>query len=107
MRIDYHGKLAKTLADDKSRLKAYGRDRAKKLRIRLSVLAAAPNLEAVRNVAGRFHELTGDLKGHFAASLDEPYRLVFRPVPPLAVAAGGDWSHISHVLITDIVNYHV
>ena len=107
MKIEFEGKkLAKNCADEKSRLAAYGRDRAKKLGLRLSTVQAAPNLEGLRQAPGRFHELTGDRKGYFAASLDEPYRLIFRPVLAPGVVPGTDWSHITHVLITEIVDYH-
>lgn len=107
MKIEFEGKkLAKSCADEKARLATFGRDRAKKLGLRLSAIQAADNLESLRNTPGRFHELTGDRMGSFAASLDEPYRLVFRPVLAPGVVSGSDWSHITHVLITEIVDYH-
>ena len=106
MKIDFEGKLGKTCVDDKARLKAHGQERSKKLRARLTALHAADNLEQLRHSPGYFHELKADRKGEFACSLDGPYRLIFRPVLQAGVVPNNDWSHITHVLITEITDYH-
>ena len=72
-------KLSKILNDDKAISKKYGQI-ADKIRVRLSEIAAADNLEDLRYVAGNFHELIGNRKGQLACSLKEPYRLIFKPV---------------------------
>ena len=53
--------------------------RAKQFITRLNTLRDATTLEYVRNLPGRFHELTGNRKGKWGCDLDHPYRLVFIP----------------------------
>ncbi len=53
--------------------------RAKQFITRLNTLRDATTLEDVRNLPGRFHELTGNRKGKWGCDLDQPYRLVFIP----------------------------
>lgn len=101
--------LAKSCADDKARLKAFGRDRAQKLKLRLTAIRAAESLQDLRQAPGRFHALKADRAGQFAASLDEPYRLIFEPVfaegeDPAAAAM--EWSRITRVRILEIIDYH-
>jgi proteic killer suppression protein len=111
VKVDFADKkLAKDCADDRSRMRAFGRDRAKKLKLRLSSLVAAHSLHDLRNAPGRIHELRGDLAGRFAADLDGPYRLVFEPVISKEEKAdhanGFDWCKITHVSIIAIEDYH-
>lgn len=111
MRVDFAStKLAKACGSDKERVRAFGPDRARRLRVRLSALAAAETLEDLRNVPGRFHALAEDRAGQFTADLDHPYRLVFVPV----LSAGEQdlhrdgwvWSKITHVRIEEITDTH-
>ncbi|MEE9393108.1 MAG: type II toxin-antitoxin system RelE/ParE family toxin [Planctomycetota bacterium] len=111
MKIEFGDrKLEKRCASEATRLRAFGKVRAKKLAIRLTSLEAAEILGDLRNVPGRFHELTGDLDGELAADLDHPYRLIFEPaIPDHAEAAHADglaWSLIKHVRILRIEDYH-
>jgi len=103
-------KLAKSCADDRARVRAYGSERAKKLKLRLSSLVAASCLEDLRNAPGRLHELSGDRAGEFAADLDGPFRLVFEPVVSDAErdhhSEGWVWSKISRIRILGIEDYH-
>ena len=102
-------RLAKDCADDRARLRAFGTNRKKKLGRRLSELVAAANLEVLRNAPGRWHELHGDRKGQFAVDLDGPFRLIFEAVLDDALGrpqTQGVWSHITHVRILEIVDYH-
>lgn len=103
-------RLAKECVDDRSRLRTFGADRAKKLGQRLTLIEAAASMEQLRNAPGHFHELVGDRKGQFAASLDEPYRLIFMPVLDDAASKvhekGYVWSQITHVRILSILDYH-
>lgn len=111
MKVDFqHKKLAKNCADDRSRKKAFGKVRAKKVEQRLTSLVAASNLEDLRRAPGRFHELREDRAGQFAADLDGSYRLVFEPVlsaeENVVHANGFIWSKITHVSIIAIEDYH-
>lgn len=103
-------RLGKWLKDERSRLRKYGAERARKLTMRLTALVAATNLEELRNVPGRFHELTANRSGQLAASLDGSYRLVFAPVISEADKhyheGGLDWSRITAVEIQSIEDYH-
>jgi proteic killer suppression protein len=68
------------LCNSASKLRAeYGPRQAALIQERLASLAAAENLEVMRTLPGRCHELTGDLKGYLALDLVHPSRLVFRP----------------------------
>ena len=111
MKVDFQDKkLAKSCVDDRSRMKAFGEARAKKVKLRLTSLVGASNLEELRNAPGRFHELREDRSGQFAADLDGPYRLIFEPVlsaeEKVAHANGFVWSKITHVSIIAIEDYH-
>jgi len=102
-------KMAKIVNDDRSLNKEYGKTRADKIKLRLSQLSSAESLEDVRNLAGNYHELTGDRKGQWACSLDEPYRLIFVPhEDPIPANEHGQykWVEIKGVEIKEIVNYH-
>lgn len=95
--------------DIKAAKKAYGADGVKKLRRRLDDLAAAPNLEAVRNLPGRCHELKGDLAGSLGIDLDGGRRLVIRPtsIPAPTKDDGGlDWTKVTRITVTAIKDYH-
>jgi len=99
-------KLGKLANDDR---KEFGKVRAQKLKLRLQQLRDAKALEDVRNLAGRYHELTGDRKGQWACDLDQPYRLVFTPhEDPIPTNAHGQyiWAEIRGVEILDVVDYH-
>ena len=111
MKVDFQDKkLAKDCADDGSRMKAFGEARAKKVKLRLTTLVAASNLEVLRNAPGGFHELRADRAGQFAADLEGPYRLIFEPVlsaeEKVAHADGFVWSKVTHVSIVTIEDYH-
>ena len=70
---------------------------------------AAETLEEVRNLPGRYHELTGNRKGQWACDLDHPYRLIFVPhEDPIPTNPDGQyiWIEIKGVEIIDIGNYH-
>lgn len=102
-------KLEKLANDDKKLVKEYGKDQAKKITTRLAQLRAATTLEDVRNLPGRYHELTGDRKGQWGCDLIHPYRLVFTPQEnPIPANEHGQyiWSQIIGVEIIEVVDYH-
>jgi len=88
----------------------WGPERARRLKRRLDDLRAAPNLETMRQLPGRCHELTGDRKGQITIDLDGPYRLIFEPAenpPPIKEAGGLDWEKVTAVLILAVEDTHV
>ena len=101
--------LRKVVNDDRKLFKDYGKKRGQLIKKRLDALTAAENLEELRSAAGNFHELTGDRKGQWACSLDQPYRLIFVPLEdPIPTDQDGKyiWIEIKGVDITEIVDYH-
>ncbi|WP_245624048.1 type II toxin-antitoxin system RelE/ParE family toxin [Flavihumibacter petaseus] len=86
-----------------------GDRRAKLFVSRLNALRDAVILEEVRNLPGRFHELTGERKGQWSCDLDQPYRLIFTPHEnPIPTDSHGRyiWLEITGIEIVEIVDYH-
>ena len=63
--------------DDKALIRRFNRQRAKLIRRRLDELRAAPNLETMRSLPGRTHELKGDRKGQHAIRINDQFRVCF------------------------------
>lgn len=102
-------KLLKIANDDKLMHKEFGSKRTQKFQLRLQQIMAADSLEDLRNAPGKYHELTGDRKGQWACSLDEPYRLIIEPhEDPIPSDNNGKyiWIEIKGVEIIEIVDYH-
>lgn len=102
-------KMAKLVNNDRKMKQAYGASRAKVLRLRLTQLQDACNLEEVRYFPGHYHELTNDRKGQWGCDLDQPYRLVFTTIEkPIPTNEHGQyiWIEITGVEIVEIINYH-
>lgn len=101
-------KLRKRCSDDRKASRAFGEDRAKRVRQRLDDLKAAENLEVMRTLPGRLHALRGDRQGQLALALDGPYRLILEPV--LTSERESDdpvrWSDVTCVRILGIEDYH-
>lgn len=111
MEVNYKTKkLEKIASREKDRRKALGTERAKNFEKRISELKAAQCLEDIRHLpqAG-IHELSGNRKGQFAANLSGNYRLIFIPrdePEPKKEDGGWNWSAITIVEITEIIDYH-
>jgi toxin HigB-1 len=102
-------KLADECNNTKSLIRRYGADNARRIRRCLDDLHAAVNLEIMRLLPGRCHELRGDLAGRFAIDLRHPYRLIFEPSnEPIPYKADGgiDWSGVTIIRILRIEDYH-
>ncbi len=81
MQIVYADKELATCAGDKSfAVKKLGHRRANIYWARLETLKQTCNLGELKNMPGRFHELTGNRAGQWACDLDHPYRLIFKPL---------------------------
>ena len=89
--------------------KKYGTNQAVKILNRLADIQAAHNLDIMRSLPGRCHELTGNMKGYLALDLVQPYRLIFEPSNspiPLKKDGGLDWTKVTEIKIIKIENYH-
>ncbi len=94
--------------DKKSRAKL-GQRRSDLYKLRLDQLDVAENLEDVRFLPGKYHELTDNRKGQWACDLDQPYRLIFEPrEKPIPTDPDGKyiWIEIVAVEIIEITDYH-
>lgn len=110
MKITFATKKLEKLANDfKKCQKELGKNCAELYTTRLSDLLTADTLEDVRHLPGRYHELTGNRKGQWACSLEQPYRLIFRPhEDPIPQNTDGKylWVEILGVEIIEIIDYH-
>ena len=82
---------------------------ARRLRQRLDDLRAAPNLDAMRRLPGRCHELKGERAGQISLDLDHPLRLIFEPadMPFSRKPDGGlDWAATTAVRILAVEDTH-
>lgn len=92
--------------------KAFGLVRAKRIKIVMAALRAAPNLGIFGppySTPHRCHELTGDKRGYLSLDLDGPYRLIVKPLndpPPIRDDGGLDWSGITSIKILGVENTH-
>lgn len=103
-------RLREDVLDPKKRRRRWGPDTAKALARRLDELRAAENLEVLRSLPqAKCHELKGDRQGELAVRLTGPWRLVFEPAnepPPVKADGGLDWSKVTSVRVTEVVDYH-
>lgn len=100
-------KLQKACSDAKGRRKKFGMRCGDLLGRRLDDLRAALNLEQMRHLPGRCHELKGDRKGQLAIDLEHPKRLIFEPVKHADSSSRTlEWSEVTEVVIMEVVNYH-
>lgn len=102
-------KLEKYAHDYELAKRKLGEPMAKKFKQRLDDLWAAPNLEVVKHLPGRFHELSSNLKGHWACDLEHPQRLLFKPQnEPIPINDAGQyiWEEIKGIEIIEILDYH-
>jgi len=108
--ITFKNRRLEKLANDYNRsIRELGPKRAKLFIRRLNDLKLADNLEYVKNLPGKYHELVGDRKGQFACDLDHPYRLIFEPHEnPVPIDEHGwkIWIEIKGVEIIEIEDYH-
>lgn len=90
-------------------VRKHNTQRAKLIRRRLDDLRAALNLNALRTLPGRCHELKGDRAGQLSVDLDGPYRLIFRPMHnpiPMKTDGGLDWTNVRAIEVLGVVDTH-
>lgn len=114
MEIYVHdNKLRKAIEDQSTCRRRYGRDMARKLVLRLAALQSADSLADFwppNSGPERCHELKGNLAGVFSFDLNQPYRLLFKPVtaaPPTDyVDERQRWKSITSIDILKIEDTH-
>lgn len=83
---------------------------ARTIMVRMGVLRGADHLGLVpAHKPDRRHQLTGQLKDHFAVDLVHPFRLVFRPDHepiPRKNDDGIDLEAVTAIKITKVIDYH-
>lgn len=101
-------KFQALVSSDRRMQKELGERRGKLVKRRLAALRAVDCVADLRNVAGNWHLLSTDRSEQWAADLDQPYRLVIRPTPPVPRLADGgvDWPEVSSVTVVEITDYH-
>ena len=108
MQITYASKAIQRLCEQgKHQLKELGKNRAQRLKNRLTELRNVDNVSQLQ--LGRPHALTEDRAGQYSVDLDGPMRLLFEPTdqPPPTLEAGGiDWQQVSSVRILVIGDTH-
>lgn len=106
MQVVYADKeLARCAGDKAYAVRKMGQRRADIYLDRINDLQGAADLESLKSVPGRYHELVGNRAGQWACDLDHPYRLIFKPVMN---SAGNIVGLIveNAVSILEIVDYH-
>ena len=110
MEITFKDNKLEKLAENYNKCRqVMGDIRAKLFIKRLNDLYRVCSLEEVKNLPGRYHELTGNRKGQWACDLDQPYRLIFEPrEKPIPTDEHGKyiWLEIKEIEIVEIVDYH-
>jgi len=106
-------KLKASLEEPATCQKLYGKDMAKKVRLRMDALVAAVSLvDLWPPMSGpeRCHELKGDMAGIFSIDVKQPYRLLFRPTEALSVGPEVDekqrWASIKSIKMLGIKDTH-
>ena len=110
MEVTFSSKKLQKVFNSRAKLNGeYGPKMAALIAQRLYDLNAAGNLEEMRLLPGRCHELVGNLKGHLALDLLHPKRLIFVPDhDPRPQLGGGrlDWVNVTRVKIIKVIDYH-
>lgn len=90
--------LEKRCTQQAEMVKAYGAERAKKLRLRLDDLRAAAEMADLLQMGGRWEELSGNRSGQWSGRLTTNWRIIVTPAAGSIVTAT--------VLVIEIVDYH-
>lgn len=110
MEIGFEDEKLETDCNDFKRLvRKHNAQRAKLIRRRLDDLQAAPNLDTMRALPGRCHELKGNRHGQLSIDLDGPMRLIFcsaHSTTPIKEDGGLDWKRVTAITIIEMVNTH-
>lgn len=109
MEIIFKDKAMERIFNSERELKRKYGENAKKIQLRMQVLAQALNLSEVPSQPpDRRHPLTGNRMGFFAVDLKHPFRLVFEPIGKIEYLKDGglDLEKVTSIQIIEVVNYH-
>jgi proteic killer suppression protein len=102
--------LEKNLNNSKKLVKEYGKENARKIQMRMSILRAANCLNDIPvHPPERRHELSGKEKGNFAVDIKHPFRIIFSPAHepvPVKEDGGIDLTRITAIRIEKLEDYH-
>ncbi len=103
-------KLQKTCNSERESGRKWGAQNARKVRQRLTELAAAATLADVSRVPPvRLHQLRGNMAGKFAVDVKHPFRVVFEPANdpiPKKDDRGIDLVRITRIRVLSVEDYH-
>jgi len=106
-------KLASAIEDEAAAKRQLGAQMAKKLKLRVDALRAADSLADFwppNSGPERCHELKGDRVGTFSMDLNQPYRLLFKPIEATPPTDRSDeqqrWATITSIDILAIEDTH-
>ncbi len=111
MRVNFKNQKMRKIFEKEQKLRQeYGDKCARKIKIRMSVLIAANNLDCVPKIKpDRCHELKNNRKGTFAVDLAHPFRLIFEPDMeelPILENDGIDLKKVICIKILSVEDYH-
>ena len=102
MKYTIANKLKEAFKSERELNATYGKELARNILKRISVLECANSLAMVPDVPPtRRHKLTGKFKGCWGIDISKNYRLIIKPIVETE-----NLSEIKEVDIIDIVDYH-
>jgi toxin HigB-1 len=102
-------KLEKYANDFSLAQRKLGTDQAKLLHKRLNDLYDAENFSVLFDLPGHHHPLTENRSGQWACSLEQPSRLVYRPIIPEDMAQAEEQINLAQLVelsVIEITDYH-
>jgi plasmid maintenance system killer protein len=103
-------KFEKELSSEAALIKRWGPEQAKKIKRRLTELAAAENLEVMKTLPqARAHELSGNRAGQISLDVKHPYRLLITPdheETPCKEDGGLDWKRVTRIKVLGVEDTH-
>jgi plasmid maintenance system killer protein len=109
--VGFDSRRLQELFNDPAKLRRrFGAERARKIALRLSQIAAAADLgDLCRVPQARCHQLTADRSERFSLDLDGPYRLLIEvgddPIPRLD-DGGIDRDQVHRVYVMEVTDTH-
>ena len=102
-------KLEKYANDYRLAQRKLGINQAKLLHIRLNDLYDAENFLGLFDLPGHHHPLTENRSGQWACSLEQPSRLIYKPIIPGELAQTEEQINLAQLVevsIIEITDYH-
>ena len=102
-------KLEKYSNDFSLAQRKLGNNQAILLHKRLNDLHDAENFSVLFDLPGHHHPLTENRSGQWACSLEQPYRLIYKPIIPAELAQMDEQINLTllvEVSVIEITDYH-